>query len=678
MSTEYISLNGFDHNAEEWSAFDPERLITVTKFPDRYALSKTELTLPFPEGLVQLIETETASSKARLPLLKLGAFSGVPTGAGCLRYDAGMLRLSGGEAEHDAGKVSIAEVVLRLQRARLKALVYPSPSHTPEKPKWRVLTPYARDFAGDEAMLREYRNKMLNRLNGVLDGMLTGECWALSQIFYFGGVGKLIKATIVEGDWVDERDDLDAGRSVTNHGSRNGKQPLGDDEGDDNPSNVTKAQTLLRNVVDLHDNRFNNIACPLRRDIGLTHDKSVELIIAEHDRRGEPYDLKKIEDCCHNAGDYGHGDQGVYAGAGADAYSTEVIRNSAPRQKVRFKTGKPRKVIWLWRDWLPQGKLTLIAGRPGDGKSMITLALAAAFTTRGKWPDGTECGKPGDVLIWSSEDDWNDTIQPRFLAAGGDINRIHCIDAVEGPDGSVRPFNPATDMALLEDAVEQFPETKLAIIDPIIVIAPGKAGDTADIRLKMVPMVSLAERRQIAVLGVTHFAKGTQEMDLLERFIGSQAWGAAARCAWITVKSEETGKRRLIRVKSSLGPEGDGFDFRMEGADVPGYPEVGERHVVKWLDGVVRGSARKLFCEISGTSEGSKIQLARAFILEKVPTTGMNSTWLIEAANDAGHAPKTVRAAKTELVKENLLHSAPGEDGKWWVYRTAYEPKPAS
>jgi hypothetical protein len=345
MDQEYIAPNGLDRNSEEWSAFDPERLITVTFFPSQCAPSKAEKQLSL-EGLAELIGSKTAESKGRQPCLKLAAFSGIPNPSSksnypSVRYDAGVVSLSGIEGDYDGGEVSIAEAAYRLRRARLRGLLYPSASSTPEKPRWRVLAFFAHEFAGDETALREYRNKMLNRLNGVLDGVLTGESWTLSQAFYFGGVGTPIEATIVEGDCVDERDDLDAGRmgsqgKVTNHGSRNGKQPLGDDEGDDNASNVAKARAYLKNVDPL--TRGYVIACGLRRDIGLTWATAVELWSDRNDELDWPWDPEKIESCCRNAGLYGNGDQGQFGGAGADAYSTEVIpaslveqiRNSAP------------------------------------------------------------------------------------------------------------------------------------------------------------------------------------------------------------------------------------------------------------------------------------------------------------------------------------------------------------
>ena len=79
----------------------------------------------------------------------------------------------------------------------------------------------------------------------------------------------------------------------------------------------------------------------------------------------------------------------------------------------------PQPIAWLWPDWLALGKLVILAGAPGTGKTTIALSFAATITTGTTWPDGSRC-KPGNVLIWSGEDDPADTLLPRLVAAGAD------------------------------------------------------------------------------------------------------------------------------------------------------------------------------------------------------------------------------------------------------------------
>src|SRR5690606_14018755 len=96
---------------------------------------------------------------------------------------------------------------------------------------------------------------------------------------------------------------------------------------------------------------------------------------------------------------------------------------------------------WLWRGWLPAGKLTILAGAAGTGKTTLALGLAAALTSISKWPDGTIPSQHGNVLIWSSEDSAEDTLVPRLIASGADMKRCHFISGIT-VDGENLPFDP--------------------------------------------------------------------------------------------------------------------------------------------------------------------------------------------------------------------------------------------
>jgi len=106
-------------------------------------------------------------------------------------------------------------------------------------------------------------------------------------------------------------------------------------------------------------------------------------------------------------------------------------------------------ISWLWDGWLARGKLHLLAGKPGTGKTTLALALAAVVSRGGTWPDGSRCVQAANVLIWSAEDDASSTIVPRLMAAGADLRRVHFIADVRGADGEPRPFDPAFDVPLL-------------------------------------------------------------------------------------------------------------------------------------------------------------------------------------------------------------------------------------
>ena len=103
-----------------------------------------------------------------------------------------------------------------------------------------------------------------------------------------------------------------------------------------------------------------------------------------------------------------------------------------------------KAVDWLWPGYLARGKFHVIGGQKGTGKTTITLSFTAKITTAGKWPNGAQAPL-GNVLIWSGEDDMDDTILPRIAAMGGDIGRVHYVKSITDK-GEKRRFDPATDL----------------------------------------------------------------------------------------------------------------------------------------------------------------------------------------------------------------------------------------
>ena len=140
----------------------------------------------------------------------------------------------------------------------------------------------------------------------------------------------------------------------------------------------------------------------------------------------------------------------------------------------------PEPVQWLWPNWLALGKLHILAGAPGQGKTTIAMAMAATVTIGGRWPDGTRC-EAGNVLIWSGEDDPADTLLPRILAAGGDRSKVFFISGSQIA-GEVEPFDPARDMGYLLAAVEQIGGIKMLIVDPVVSAVTGDSHKNTEVR----------------------------------------------------------------------------------------------------------------------------------------------------------------------------------------------------
>jgi len=269
---------------------------------------------------------------------------------------------------------------------------------------------------------------------------------------------------------------------------------------------------------------------------------------------------------------------------------------------------QPERIDWLWPGWLAAGKVHVLAGAPGTGKTTLALALAAAITTAGKWPDGANAPQ-GDVLIWSGEDDPADTLVPRLLACGADLDRVHIISGVVDRDGR-RSFDPAIDIYRLHEAARKIGRPiRLLHVDPIVSAVAGDSHKNAEVRRAMQPLVDLGQHLRAAVLGTTHFTKGTKGQDPVDRVTGSLAFGALARLVLVAAKCPDEGKREgvrmLARAKSNIGPDTSGYEYRLDLVEVPGIAGLQATRVT-W-GAAIKGSARELLrqADIGDTEEHS-------------------------------------------------------------------------
>ncbi len=242
------------------------------------------------------------------------------------------------------------------------------------------------------------------------------------------------------------------------------------------------------------------------------------------------------------------------------------------------------QLAWLWPGRIPLGKLTLLAGDPGLGKSLVTLDIAARVSRGAPWPDNTLIGQPvGEVVLFNAEDDLGDTIAPRLDLAGADDAKIIAIEGVQLVGAGGKPtkmyFSLEHHLPQLERALRDWPDARLIVIDPISAYCgQTDSHNNAEVRALLAPLADLASRTKAAILAVTHLSKSGGPKAIY-RAMGSLAFAAASRAVWAIVKDQDDPERRLfLPAKLNLAVNPDGLAYRIVDGRVAWEPEPVSMH----------------------------------------------------------------------------------------------------
>ncbi|RQS90165.1 hypothetical protein DF035_35135 [Burkholderia contaminans] len=332
---------------------------------------------------------------------------------------------------------------------------------------------------------------------------------------------------------------------------------------------------------------------------------------------------------------------------------TSVILESA--QDIPVQSPKA-----IWKDWLYGGKVHLLAGPPSTGKTTIAMDFAATVSTGRSWPDGT-CSPRGRVVIWSSEDGIGDTVVPRLISAGADLRNIEVVSMTE-ENWLRRPFDPVSDLPLLEDTILDRGDVALVIIDSIADLMPSSPGNNSKVRKSLLPLVGLAERTGCAVLGLTHVVKASRKKHPLERIIGGVGLGAVVRVAMLVARDDSGGFGAvrewsvLVKAKANICREDGGVLYRPSGAQISDPNGVVESSRIQW-GSTVRGSAMDILNMAEGTARGAatgKVHQAGDFLLTTLQAGPMAASEVEARAAEAGISRATLRRAREQFGIESF------------------------
>ena len=304
-----------------------------------------------------------------------------------------------------------------------------------------------------------------------------------------------------------------------------------------------------------------------------------------------------------------------------------------------FSSVKQHKVEWLWYPYIPYGKLTILQGDPGEGKSTFILNIAALLTRGKDMPDGFRVSAPQRVVYQTAEDNIADTVKPRLISADADCNMVAYIVDEDMP------------LTLEDDRIEKILQqtgARLFILDPL----QGYLSQDSDMcnagrmRSQLKKLVDLAAKYQCAVVIVGHMNKASGEKNLY-RGLGSIDIAAIARSVlMITRDKDNPSVRYMFPVKSSLAPEGSAIAFSFNGQG--GFSWLGKQEVSKEL-------------LASCNMDDSKMSLSIRVLSEMLSEKDELSSDMIRKLKLMDVSERTIQTAKKKLGIRSYR-----KDGAWY------------
>jgi hypothetical protein len=316
------------------------------------------------------------------------------------------------------------------------------------------------------------------------------------------------------------------------------------------------------------------------------------------------------------------------------------------------------QVRWLWRDRIPAGKVTVLDGDPGTGKSTLTLTVAAKVSTGSPFRDGAQ-PKVGGVILLNAEDDIGDTIRPRLEAAGADLERCWVLPDVHPEGEPPRPPELPADLFLLEDLVKG-KGAALVVIDPLMAFLSGAVDShrDQDVRRVLASLAYMAARTGAAVVIVRHMNKGTGSA--LYRGSGSIGIVGAARAGLLVAPDpDDDGRRILAMTKSNLAKMPDALAYRLVNDELYGVARV------KW-DGASKHTATDLVRPRVDEDEAPALAEAVRVLKEILADGPLAAGNVKRLAATAGVAERTLQRARHALGVTARRHGfGPGAHYVW-------------
>lgn len=296
---------------------------------------------------------------------------------------------------------------------------------------------------------------------------------------------------------------------------------------------------------------------------------------------------------------------------------------------------EPKEVDWLWYPYIPYGKVTIVQGDPGEGKSTFVLNLAAMLTTGTQLPYSEEENEPMNVIYQNTEDDAEDTVIPRFINAGGDVNRIFFIDERS---------------QALSFSDERIGETirrtgaKLIIFDPLTsyIGADISINLANEVRSRMNYLIEVAKATGCAIIIVGHMNKMSGAKAMYRSLGSIDVVGSARSCLLLGTSPDDPSKRIMAVQKSNLAEKGKAIEFCFEDSKVVFLSQL-DMTADELVNSFPSGSSRKK----------TKRETAKEVMLEMLTDGPKTQRDVMLAMDELNISKRTVDDAKHELGVES-------------------------
>jgi len=344
---------------------------------------------------------------------------------------------------------------------------------------------------------------------------------------------------------------------------------------------------------------------------------------------------------------------------------------------IRADQVKLEKIDWLWPGRYALDKLGLLAGMPDRGKGLIFSDIISRVTRGATWPCKEGHGPLGDCILIQHEDDPGDTVVPRLIAAGADLQRVHILTMVKKVTGPTKRIFSLADLPMLCELLERLEDPQFVGIDPLGSYT-GKINAAAgnEVRSTLIPLVEMLKRFHVSGVGILHFNKKVDVDNPVLRVADSIAFTAVARHTFVVTDDPENERHLLIKGKNNLAPDSKALSYHIEtshgGHDHRDGREIMAPRVAWGHEYVDISAVQAMQADSGGGSARNPRKEAKDFILRMVVVGGTLVAEIEEAAEGEGISKRTLHNAKRDL---KIISKKDGLTGGWRWYLPDDAPK---